>query len=196
VIRIYDLSGRVLYEAWHDGEITNIMWLPIPRLMVFTGRNRSHDWDERLPRDDPHRRNLIDVGPRVMFALRPRLDAKPAWLDADADQWNPYLVYYKCVLPPYEAERFTLRLLMPAQPLMRSRSIEFYLYNARADAGVSWLIDATGRILPDSRTIVDGYHRDPEAPDPDILSLADLPPAISPPFEQGDTHGGSPRGGH
>ncbi len=64
-IRVFDLSGRLRFEVWHDGGISAVHWIRESRRLVVCGLNSEHRWDERgvdLP-DLPN--------PVVVFALDP-----------------------------------------------------------------------------------------------------------------------------
>jgi serine/threonine protein kinase len=78
VIRIYDLRGQLLYQAWHDGVPTSCLWLSDAGLLVIGG---YCDW----PHYDMHG-NLLGEKTKdfVAFALRP----EPGFI---ADRFLDYL---------------------------------------------------------------------------------------------------------
>lgn len=46
-VRVYDLQGRVRFEAWHDGFIDSAHWLSGPGLLVCVGVNSEVLWRGR-----------------------------------------------------------------------------------------------------------------------------------------------------
>ncbi|MBI5362141.1 MAG: serine/threonine protein kinase [Planctomycetes bacterium] len=46
-VRVFDLLGRLRYEAWHDGAIDSAVWLDGARRVVLTGVDGQHLWRER-----------------------------------------------------------------------------------------------------------------------------------------------------
>lgn len=42
-IRVYDLRGDVRYEAWHDGNLGEPVWMPQAGLLIFAGRDQNTD---------------------------------------------------------------------------------------------------------------------------------------------------------
>jgi len=47
LIRIYDMSGSLLYQVWHDGAVGRPKWMSDARLLVFTGDNHQNAYDEQ-----------------------------------------------------------------------------------------------------------------------------------------------------
>ncbi len=40
-IRIIDLSGRLLYQVWHDGDLTDVRWLPSSKKLICLGADEG-----------------------------------------------------------------------------------------------------------------------------------------------------------
>ena len=78
VLRIYDLTGKVRFQIWHDGAITHCHWMSEAGLLVFAG-------DCQWPYHDNYGNLLGDkVHHFVVFALRP----EPGFI---ADSYLDYL---------------------------------------------------------------------------------------------------------
>jgi len=92
-VRVFDLGGRLRYEAWHDGSLGQMHWLRGVGLLLLTGSNSEHRWDE-LGLSLPSSRY-----PQVVFALQLRDGSIRAdrWLiaagarDAETLRWYRWL---------------------------------------------------------------------------------------------------------
>ena len=182
---IYDLNGALLYEAWHDGELLKPVWLPGSRLLVFNGRNRAHDWDERLPGETDLSRALGSTGPMILLGVRPRLDSEPAWIDPDSGTDHPDVEFYRCVFPALDANQMVLRCVPEANVALSSN---FFRLNFTLIGGVgafSVRVDSMGHLVPGSIVTNDEYTPMDGVPDPNQFELGDLPPVLQLPGESG-----------
>jgi hypothetical protein len=95
VIRVVDLEGRLRYEVWHDGALGAGRWLAGPGLLVFTGVNSEHRWDERGYDTRGGRY------PAVVFALRPHDGhlASGRWMVHDAKMSDDSVAWYRWLGP-------------------------------------------------------------------------------------------------
>ena len=93
-IRVYDFSGKVLFDAWHWGTITDIYWLAEEHVIAALGyrHNRQEVEPYGWPNAGEH------VWPRVVMGLRPRIGVDTGWLNryedppiAAALAWYGYL---------------------------------------------------------------------------------------------------------
>jgi hypothetical protein len=64
VLRIYNLRGEVLFQAWQDGGIYNVYWLAEAGLLVCSAFKGDQDRSE-------HGRPIRGNHPVVLFAIRP-----------------------------------------------------------------------------------------------------------------------------
>ena len=140
VIRIYDLSGAVLYQFWHDGSLTQCYWMSKARLLVFVGLNSEAYWEQR---GEEH------VGrhyPIVVFAVRPTLGfIADEYLPSTPGEGPSSPVWYKCVLPPRQSGELDWWALGRPIGGDAGRSAHFALTVSRAQgASVGWNIDEFG----------------------------------------------------
>ena len=176
---IYDLSGTLLYQIWHDGSLNSGYWMPTVRLLVFPGLNSEVRWPQRGEPDLDH------AHPIVVFAVQPKLGhIVNTWTTTSPGGDPRTLAWYKCFLPAASADLFgalELRGRLPgdeAGPFIRFGAP--LVRNPRAS--VNWLIDQTGAVVPESHVSSDKYKMLQEhgnAPDPDIFYLGELPPIVS-----------------
>jgi hypothetical protein len=67
-IRIFDLSGRLRYQAWNDGAMFSLRWLPGVKRLVVAGLDSEKRWEQvGFPFEDSDAQY-----PAVIFALEPR----------------------------------------------------------------------------------------------------------------------------
>lgn len=96
-LRIYNLNGDVLFQAWQDGGVFDVHWMEIARLLLCAAIKAD---------EDTHVMNLKLPGnhPRVLFALRPRIgDVSEGWIyPYRPEHWNGQWhrpVWYKLPCP-------------------------------------------------------------------------------------------------
>jgi len=94
-VRVYDLDGGLLYEAWHDGALDAVRWLPGARKLVVTGLDSEFRWDERGVRAEK------SDYPAVVFALEPRRGrvGSPQWTVRRGRRQDPSLAWYRWLGP-------------------------------------------------------------------------------------------------
>jgi len=98
VLRIYSITGDLLYQFWHDGPIGSVQWNSQAGLLVCAGQDCRRRFDELgiSPKETPTRR----LYPFSVFAVRPELgQVSPAILDDVADPFSPRSVWYKYICP-------------------------------------------------------------------------------------------------
>ncbi len=180
VIRIYDLAGTLLYQAWHDGSMGEPYWMPEARLLVFAGDNAMVNWDRKG--------NLLKAKPNpiVVFALRPEPGhIGDNWLSLKPGDEPGSTAWYKCIrlgdspVTRDDVSRLELRAPFGADS---GRSVRLNLSVTMQDeVSVAWVIDEFGNEVPDSRSVGDSYQIDqaspePALPDPGSFHLGELPP--------------------
>jgi len=172
VIRIYDLSGKLLYQAWHDGTLHSCYWMSDAERLVFSGNCHWHCHDNEGSQLGLKR---LD---HVVFALRP----EPDFI---ADRYLDYLscqlgderldpVWYVRLMPdnaPDLVRGVTLRR-PPSDPGRRVR-FDVRLNNVML-GGIMAVIDEFGEEVPVQRIESDGYKTNQNLPDADPAKL-DVP---------------------
>ena len=184
VIRIYDLTGTLLYQVWQDGGVGPCYWMSDAELLVFVGLNGEAPWDRR---GYPETR---EIDPRVVFAVRPRLNfIAQDWLRPapGGDPLNP--VWYRCLLPPDAVDHidgWTVKASLPPHDPGCSVCLSLVV-SKDIEAGVSWTINAAGEEVISSRVVSDEYNRNQKLPEgdpkrlpaPSYFKIGDLPPIVS-----------------
>ncbi|MCH8251769.1 MAG: hypothetical protein IID36_04890 [Planctomycetes bacterium] len=187
VIRIYDLRGAVLYEAWQDGGVDSCHWMPGPGLIVAAGLNAEVYWEDRGKPD------VADPYPRVIFAIRPELGFRTkTFLGSTSSESPGRPVWYRCVLPPESMDKEDRHAVNPAHGRHSPARYAAVAITGRG-AGVEWIIDEHGNevMCTDqdgnqqrcTLLVSDGYKRDqasaaPKFPPPDTFYLGELPPIV------------------
>lgn len=99
VLRIYDLAGKVLFEAWHHGHLKQVRWLSGDEVLVVHGENDEATWKQRGHPECEH------PWPLVVFGLKPVLGERHGWIatPGNATAYSPE--WYKCILPADACER-------------------------------------------------------------------------------------------
>ncbi len=93
VVRVYDARGQVLFEAWHNGWVNGVRWLPEVGLMVLVGVNSEVTWFGRGVED------AGSVFPTILAAIRPELGRRAGWITTPSAPGDLEPVWYKCLLP-------------------------------------------------------------------------------------------------
>ncbi len=190
IIRVYDFDGRVRYEIWHDASLNSCCACPQTGLLVFSGLNGEAYWYER------GEYQLSLSHPRVVFAIRPRLDTFiHEYMSSEAGEATDTPVWYGTIYP-----LDFVHVCDPRSENPRQSGLEFWLHPptyggvARLElrvnkgggiaGGVSWELDANGREVQYSRLVSDLYRKlrrdDPNTyPDPNEFRLGPLPPIVS-----------------
>lgn len=181
-IRVYDLSGNVRYEAWHDGYIESLFWSPDRGLLLCAGVNSEVLWRGRGHAE----RKAFPV---VLMALRPRDGTRPGWITAASSGRDDSVAWYKCLLPPDTAELLHDSGLSRGCALTSAAGNDTSRCNlllnvtggpAGGGPYVQVTISADGEILSVARSAeyVQRAGTGSALPDPDSLFLGDLPPVI------------------
>ncbi len=171
-IRVYDLAGVVLFEAWHDGTAGSIAWLPAHRILVLAGDNHERNTAEW------GRVNLEAGAPLVVFAIRPDYGGHHAWIHGPAVKPADAAIvtWYRCVMPREAWTRFRLELQPPYG--QNGRESRLSLLFIRADAASFTVqLTADGKLTADAPLRSDTFRSDPADFDPDQANLREWPPA-------------------
>ena len=183
-VRVFDLGGRLRYEAWHDGSIGQMHWLRGADLLLLTGSNSEHRWDE-LGLSLPSSRY-----PQVVFALEFREGSirRDRWLvaagarDAETLRWYRWLGPAESLAPlvdPYGGFALPGAGWDPGQHVQLAVSCG-WPGGEGTRATYTFLLDADGRVL--ERWDDDGYKARlaagevPPVSEYRLLEYEELPP--------------------
>ncbi len=176
-VRIYDLSGELLYQIWHDGALSRGYWMTGPGRLVLQGTNSEAPWSDRGYSD-------VQGFPLVVLAVEPKIGhIAEASTTTTPGGDTETLAWYKCLWPPppsadvFGSNPFPLTAPYPGEDPARFVRFNVTL-KGNPRARLSWLLDQAGTAVPGTRATTDGWKLDTTAPDPDIFSLADLPPIV------------------
>ncbi|MDY7109664.1 MAG: serine/threonine-protein kinase [Planctomycetota bacterium] len=179
-IRIYNLAGDVLYEAWHDGRLYGAYWLSEAGLLILAGVNSEADWVQRGHRPPE---GVKSAHPLVVFAVRPARGAVgPRCVRSTDGPGKLPAAWYKCVSPPQVAQRLRFGpaepvLHAPKEPRPAGRFVRLnLLHHDEAGIGLSLILDADGQVVHRASSSL--YRMLPDAPDPEDVKLGDLPPIV------------------
>ena len=191
LIRVYDLTGKTLYQAWHDGTVSDVYWMDDAGLLIVTGLNSEASPEERGVK------NVTFEHARVIFALDPRHEfAEPALLRTRADLvGNPddplSPRWYKTLLPAEVTwDVFRQWKLFAPTAGDPGRTVQLIVGHSDPDAHVGWEIHEYGEFIPGTRVASDSYRRDldseqPRLPALDALRLGPLPAIATPAAKSG-----------
>ncbi len=176
-VRIYDLSGELLYQIWHDGALARGYWMTGSGRLVLQGTNSEAPWSARGYDD-------VQGFPLVVLAVEPKIghiaEASTTTMPGGDTET---LAWYKCLWPPTSFDVLGGAPLPLAAPYPGDDPAGFVRFililNGNPKARLSWLLDEAGTAVPGTRATTDGWKLDTTAPDPEIFSLADLPPIVS-----------------
>jgi len=190
VIRIYDLSGGLLYEVWHDGAVSSCYWMRDAGLLVFAG-------DAHWPYHDDYGNLLEDAGrfrDFVVFALRPEpgfiarrymdyLGSEPGDERLDPAWYLRLRLHSQPRDTAEVAEWLTLRAPKPRNDPGRRVACTVHV-DRQINANVDLIIDESGEEVPVPRVVTDGYKQNQNRQDEE---RAKLPPPEDFYFEPYDT---------
>ncbi|MCK6456008.1 MAG: serine/threonine protein kinase [Phycisphaerae bacterium] len=171
IIRIYDLGGTLLFEAWHDGSVGLWAWLADPGLLVSVGDDHGRGWDE------DGRATTPEAAPLVAFALRPmeysinrddylnssatlaahKNGSGPAWL-----AWYRWYCMEGDKFARLDAYSATMSGIATKGDPRRFVQIGVIAKTDLGNFGVEWEIDKFGVESPGTRVITESYKLEQE----------------------------------
>jgi predicted Ser/Thr protein kinase len=171
-IRIYDLTGRLLYETWHDGHLWDAYWMSGPRLIVATGCNSKGSWFDLVGI------KTNDIFPTIVFAIQPLPGVTNQTLSWPGFSGTVEPAWYLCVLPPemsnYTTKHSYISLGPPSMNLSPERFVRFSITTTTSPkCSYSWVLDAFGDTVIDYPS--SGWVLDPNLPDRSLVKLGQLP---------------------
>ncbi len=137
-------------------------------ILVFVALNQDDRWKNYGYEDVQHE-------PIVMFALRPELGAITTdFVRSKPQEATATLVWYRWLTPPRLSD--LLRNVELRTPLgtYDPRNSVLLAVDIQQTSGFSWIIDASGALVPGSLVVADNY--DAELLDPDEFRLVAIPP--------------------
>lgn len=181
-ICIYDLAGKLLHAAWHDGSVSSFYWLERAGLLACA----AEDEDVKAALE----RSVTVPQPKgaVVFAWRPQLNRIAAEFIKhvpDRDPLRP--AWYRYVWPPstkaFEHGTFVINPAA-ADPADAALRLDFRIGLTAADGSAvetstSVALNEHGEVLPRSRQSGDVYRQyqtQGRLPDAAIFQLHDHPP--------------------
>ncbi len=171
-IRIYDLGGRVLYEAWHNGYVTLPLWLAKPGLLIMAGVNSEVLWSGRAQPD------VQEPFPEVVLAIKPQFGQKHGWISTPSEPGDLRPEFYVCLLPPAAGDVFIRGQLPSVSRAPTPDGDDHFVLQFDA---MSITVDSRGRAL--SRVVYSQLRQRMSRqgnllPDPDAFTLGELPPIL------------------
>ncbi|HKQ50408.1 MAG TPA: serine/threonine-protein kinase [Phycisphaerae bacterium] len=193
VLRIYNLNGDLLFQAWQDGGIEEAYWMAKAGLLVFAAIKGDMD-------DKEYGLRLASNHPRVIFAIRPTpRDISNKWIHPHnpgerprfaGDEWRGERyqpAWYKMPCPVIFAEQEPFVCVFPERSNvpspydpdqyleLRMNSDSLGLSNRKLFS-FSVILNQHGEIV-ERLTLSDGVRRaiaeKPELPDPVTFDLVD-----------------------
>ena len=192
VIRIYDLSGRLLYQVWHDGVVYSCYWMYDAGLLVFSGDCHWHCHDVAGTQLGVKEHDF------VVFALRP----EPGFI---ADRYLDYLscqpgderldpVWYRRLMPDNAGTRARgIKLRKPLDEPVNHMAFDITLEDSWKLGAIHGVLNEHGEELIKERVVSDGYQTNQNLPDghPDKIDMPDHEEFELVPMSLGDVMPGS-----
>jgi hypothetical protein len=174
-LRVYSLNGEMLYQVFHDGNISDLQWLAASkRIACIAANGEAYPHERGMPSSArPH--------PVAIFAVEPHVGQKePNWINTVDHHIGVDPIWYRCLVG-YPSMIFDF-VLGPPHPGLDSKehfSAVLRPVTPQGDATISITFDSLGNEVASTRILSDGYNRafqDGLVPDPSIFQFGELPP--------------------
>lgn len=99
-IRIHDLAGRTLFEAWHFGFVLSTHWLTEPSLLIVMGENSEYSWRCRGQQTAPY------VWPMIVAAIPVAEAGVHGWIRTPDRAGDISPAWYRCIMPRAGAQDY------------------------------------------------------------------------------------------
>jgi serine/threonine protein kinase len=144
-LRIYDVRGKVLFQAWHDGHVTSSCWLPDSSTLVLAGLNAECYWHER-----GFKAQDLGFHPNVMFAIRPVRGARTSEWIRTSDQWGTFPMEWYRVVRVDDGDHISSVVVRAATRSDHEGTDFIAILNTRSTDGAAVFVpfDGLGRELP------------------------------------------------
>lgn len=169
-IRVYDFSGTILYEVWHDGYLLAMHWIAEQHTLVLVGENSDGHWSDR---GGPSEASKC---PHVILALSPQqgvIGKTLAWpgFDGDVDpKW-----YYAIFPAELSSSLLIGNATFVDSALGNAAStcrVEIPARNA-GGAALYFIVDADGTVIDIGTGL--RWSQSSQLPDPSEIRLGELP---------------------
>jgi hypothetical protein len=170
-VRVYDLAGKVLFEAWHFGHLSDAYWLGADSLLVLSGVNSEANWRLRGHPAAPY------VWPMVVLGIRPTLGEKRGWITTSSFAGDLQPAWYRCLTPPEDIPN-DARLIPELDRPQPSYADPVKTVNVVIPNAVWMFIDGKGK-LAQTPVIMATMHQHEDNPAIANIGLGDLPPIQS-----------------
>ena len=191
LIRIYDLSGRILYQVWHDGQISQCLWIRETGTLVLTGLNSENNWNGR------GYSTLVEPRyPMIVLGIHPEVgQVHDEWIHTPGGLGTIEPAFYKCVLPLPQLQNLAthngIYVTIGRNVLLSKPETGLFaavLSGAEQIGLVQFVLDSNGNQLELQETLA--YKRlrreHQDLPDPSEFYLGDLPPLLIDPRHPDD----------
>lgn len=183
-IRVYDLAGTVLYEAWHPGHLYGAYWFSSAKQLALVGVNSEAYWSDRGGGGGYH-------WPVVVLAIKPEMGERRGWISTTSLKGDVQPIWYRCVLPSGAIDE--RGKLLPGSPGVPTGGYGDPASTMVVTFGNStWLIvDSDGQVV--QRVVMSDQKGKPalasgERPLIEQVYLGDLPPISTPENETPSPH--------
>lgn len=135
IVFVQDLTGRILFEAWHFGHLADAQWWPDHQLLVVTGDRHGQQTHQWAQVDHPEAQLVARLGvsypyPRIVLGVRLDIQGKHGWLrdsrDAAPDNPTRPLAWYKALWPPRGTLMFTSEVSPATQHDHRAKMVDLH----------------------------------------------------------------------
>lgn len=183
LIRIYDQSGRIVYQVWHDGQLGQPIWIPETGTLVLSGLNSEGSWDGR------GQSTLVGSRyPLIVLGIRPEVgQVYDEWIHTPGGLGTIEPAFYKCVLPLAQLQKLEEQggvYIAINRNVILSKPQTGLFASVLAGAGhgglIRFFLDSNGNELDREET--SDYKRlriqYPDLPDASEFRIDDLPPLL------------------
>ncbi|MCH7601536.1 MAG: serine/threonine protein kinase [Planctomycetes bacterium] len=188
VLRIYSLTGEILYEYWHDGGLLSALWIPESGQMVVTAFNSENNWGGRGfsgVKYAPY--------PLVVYAVKPQYRVlHHAWIKTPGGLGTLEPLWYTCLQPIEALEAMKIKelhLIVRRGPMYDPEigSSEFdIILQAFGMEYFGFTLDDEGMVrMPLVRENF-AYKSLEGVPDSSVFYFGDLPPLLVDPRHPGE----------
>lgn len=149
-LRVWDLDGNILYEAWHTGSLTELYWMEDARLLVLHGIDNTRSWkDAGAP-------GVLNQNPTIYFGIRLSQGARLGVINGPHPDTAAQVAWYRYRLPPESSDLLSTKFKLPNNPARRGSLVivNHELLPAAlvgappgSGGGFWWELDAEGQVV-------------------------------------------------
>jgi len=172
LIRVYSLTGKCLYEVWHEGNVSVPYWMSEPRLLVFAGDSHLGYYD-----GDGKPLHPGSEEPLVVFALRPAPGqfGRDDFLRTVPGEGPFEPVWYRCLLHKDEKAADSKLVSLNVQPPGAGKTSTQVELSVMVGTGcvMHLTLDQNGNEIGGTRGWNEAYWKNQQLPDGDPNKLPD-----------------------